>query len=87
MKQSEATVKASRRIGLGTMGLAHMLVRVGVRYDSKDGVQLAEQVIRSISKQALEATRQLAKERGPFPASMPVIPGPWECISGPGFPR
>lgn len=41
MKQSEATVKASRRIGLGTMGLAHMLVRVGVQYDSKDSVQLA----------------------------------------------
>jgi len=68
LEQIERTVKASRKIGLGIMGLAHALAKLGIPYDCEEGVRWAEKVMSFISQHALEASRLLAKERGPFPA-------------------
>jgi len=68
LEQIERTVKASRKIGLGIMGLAHALAKLGIPYNSEEGVRWAEKVMSFISQHALEASRLLAKERGPFPA-------------------
>jgi len=66
-EQNESAAKTSRKIGLGVMGLAHMLAKLRVPYDSEEGVELAGKVMQFISEQAVSASRQLAKERGPFP--------------------
>jgi ribonucleoside-diphosphate reductase alpha chain len=62
----EAT-RATRKIGLGVMGLAEMLASLGIPYDSEQGVRLAGQVARCIQQAAHAASARLAVDRGPFP--------------------
>jgi ribonucleoside-diphosphate reductase alpha chain len=57
----------NRKIGLGIMGWADMLVLLDVSYDSTDAIALAEQVMRFIRDEGHAASRELARTRGPFP--------------------
>ena len=59
--------RGNRKIGLGVMGWADMLIKMGVPYDSEDAVALAEKVMGFINAEAHAASRKLAAERGPFP--------------------
>ncbi|WP_309474767.1 adenosylcobalamin-dependent ribonucleoside-diphosphate reductase [Dissulfurirhabdus thermomarina] len=59
---------ATRKIGLGVMGFAEMLVRMGISYDSDEAVAVAGDVARELAEAALAASRELARERGPYPA-------------------
>lgn len=63
----EAMHKGNRKIGLGVMGWADMLILLSVRYDSEQAFKLARKVMRFISEKSKEASIALAKERGPFP--------------------
>lgn len=63
----EAT-RATRKIGLGVMGLAEMLASLGIPYDSEQGVRMAGRVMGRIQRAAHTASARLAVERGPFPA-------------------
>lgn len=63
----DAMAKANRKIGLGVMGFADLLVRLRVRYASPESFELAEKMMGFISATAWEASRALASERGPFP--------------------
>lgn len=65
-KIREATLK-SRKIGLGVMGFAEMLIELGISYRSDDAIRLAEQVMGFITKTARDESRQLGEERGSFP--------------------
>ena len=58
---------ATRRIGLGVMGWADALVRMGVAYDSSEGIELARTVAGSIRRVAWRESEALAAERGAFP--------------------
>ena len=58
---------ATRKIGLGVMGFADMLFRLGVPYNSEEGIGVANEVMRFINERAHKASLELAKKRGPFP--------------------
>ena len=68
LKEIEQTVRyGNRRIGLGVMGFAHALYRLGVPYNSDEAVRLARKYAKFIYEKAIEASQELAKERGNFP--------------------
>jgi ribonucleoside-diphosphate reductase alpha chain len=60
-------VSNTRRIGLGVMGFADALFKMGVKYDSEKGIEWAEKIMKFVTESAREATQELAKTRGTFP--------------------
>jgi ribonucleoside-diphosphate reductase alpha chain len=67
IKQIEDNTKANRKIGLGIMGWADMLVQIGVAYNSDEALKLAEDVMGFINEEGKKASESLAVDRRPFP--------------------
>jgi ribonucleoside-diphosphate reductase alpha chain len=65
--QIDTISKGNRKIGLGVMGFAHLLIKLGIRYDSPDAENTGETVMHFISRESKVASKQLADERGLFP--------------------
>lgn len=65
--QIKHITRANRKIGLGVMGWADLLIDLGIPYDSEEAIQLADEVMSSISGEAMKTSAELAKKRGPFP--------------------
>lgn len=64
----EATVKqGNRRIGLGVMGFAHLLFKLGIPYNSNEAVKMAKELSKFIYDNAMEMSGELAEVRGNFP--------------------
>ena len=68
LPQIDKMTKSTRKIGLGVMGFADMLIMLEIPYDSDKALQTAENVMRFISEKASEESTKLGKERGLFPA-------------------
>lgn len=60
--------RATRKIGLGVMGFADLLLQLGISYDSNEALSTAEKLMEFISDRANDASIALARERGVFPA-------------------
>ncbi|MBN1665024.1 MAG: vitamin B12-dependent ribonucleotide reductase [Deltaproteobacteria bacterium] len=58
---------ANRKIGLGVMGWADMLIQLGIPYNAGESISLGEEVMKFINDEGHEASRELARQRGPFP--------------------
>ncbi|MCW4008368.1 MAG: ATP cone domain-containing protein [Candidatus Bathyarchaeota archaeon] len=67
LKEIAEVTRANRKIGLGVMGFADMLIMLGVPYDSEEALKLAERVMQFIQKEAHEKSREIGEARGSFP--------------------
>jgi ribonucleoside-diphosphate reductase alpha chain len=68
LKEIAEMTRKTRKIGLGVMGFADMLYQLGIPYDSDQGITKAEEVMSFFRKEARQKSKELAKERGLYPA-------------------
>lgn len=64
----ERMTRATRKIGLGVMGFAHLLILMGIAYGSRESIAVASELMRFVTDRAHAASRELAARRGEFPA-------------------
>jgi ribonucleoside-diphosphate reductase alpha chain len=67
LPEIEQTTKGNRRIGLGVMGLADLLIKMKIKYDSSKAIKLAEKIAAFLRKHAEAESSKLAESRGSFP--------------------
>lgn len=68
LPQIAQATRATRKIGLGVMGFADALIRLGIGYDSDEAERFAERLMRTIAASAARASFALGEARGVFPA-------------------
>jgi ribonucleoside-diphosphate reductase alpha chain len=67
LKETAYITRANRKIGLGVMGVADMLIMLGIPYDSEEALKTGEQVMAFIEKEAHKKSKEIAEARGSFP--------------------
>ncbi|AEV15598.1 Ribonucleoside-diphosphate reductase, adenosylcobalamin-dependent [Thermus sp. CCB_US3_UF1] len=67
LPDNEAAAKRLRRLGLGVMGLADALIKMGLPYASEAAREKVYEIISAMREEAIRASEELARERGPFP--------------------
>ncbi len=76
LSEIENLAQRIRRVGLGVMGWADLLVRLGIPYDSDEGVALGRKLMAFVDEEAKRASEKLAEQRGVFPEWERSIWGP-----------
>ena len=76
LPQIEEMTLGNRKVGLGVMGFADMLIQMGIAYDTEEAAEVAETVMSFIHDEARKASGELAKQRGTFPNWHDSIFGP-----------
>jgi ribonucleoside-diphosphate reductase alpha chain len=66
LPEIEAITKGNRKIGLGVMGFAEMLIQLGISYASNEALEVAERVMEFIQREAIEKSMEMARQRGSF---------------------
>ncbi|BAW01557.1 ribonucleoside-diphosphate reductase adenosylcobalamin-dependent [Thermus thermophilus] len=67
LPDNEMAAKRLRRLGLGLMGLADALIKMGLPYDSEEARRKVYEIVSAMREEAIRASEALAEERGPFP--------------------
>ncbi len=67
LPEIERQTKANRKIGVGVMGFADLLIELKISYDSQAAVAIASKLMRFINEESKKESHLLAKERGAFP--------------------
>lgn len=80
LKQSEKITKRNRKIGLGVMGFADLLLMMGLPYDSDGARALGERIMSFLDRHAKQTSAKLAQERGAFPGYKGSL---WERLGYP----
>lgn len=81
LPEIDALSKRIRRIGLGVMGFADALIRLGLAYDTPEGVDFGRTVMQFLDVEGKKESERLADERGPFPEWAKSIWGPDETCA------
>ena len=76
LPEIDSLSKRIRRIGLGVMGFADALIKLGIAYDTPDGVAFGKRVMEFLDVEGKKESERLAKERGAFPEWAQSIFGP-----------
>jgi len=81
LPQIEAMTKANRKIGLGVMGFADLLIRLGIPYDGLEALKLGEEIMAFIQERGRKGSRELALKRGSFANfNGSVLNGQWDAM-------
>ena len=67
LKELHEMAHSNRRIGLGIMGFADLLIKMGIKYDTGDARKIGRKIARFLKEEATRASEKLAEERGNFP--------------------
>nr|MDO8117661.1 adenosylcobalamin-dependent ribonucleoside-diphosphate reductase [Candidatus Sigynarchaeota archaeon] len=67
LAEIDVATKLNRKIGLGIMGFADMLIMLGIQYTSKQALEVAENVMKFIDDEARKVSIELGQEKGSFP--------------------
>ncbi len=67
LEQIDEMAKSNRRIGLGIMGFADLLIKMKIKYDTEAALELGRKMVKFLKEEAVQASRQLAEEKGNFP--------------------
>ncbi len=67
LPEIEKITKGNRKIGLGVMGFADMLIKRGIKYDTEDGLTAGEELMRFINDEGHKMSSELGDEKGNFP--------------------
>ncbi|MBS3052567.1 MAG: adenosylcobalamin-dependent ribonucleoside-diphosphate reductase [Candidatus Aenigmarchaeota archaeon] len=66
LKETEKTTKSIRRIGLGIMGYADMLIKLNIPYNSEESLRISEQLMKFITEEGRKMSVELGEEKGSF---------------------
>lgn len=67
LPEIDKMTRGTRKIGLGVMGWADMLLKLGIPYDSEEAIALAEKIMGFIREEARRKSMEIAKVKGVFP--------------------
>lgn len=67
LQEQQETVRNLRQIGLGVMGIADMLIKLGIKYGEKVSLQISDRIAKVLINEALKQSALLAKEHGTYP--------------------